>query len=129
VEFWSYESYCNFLKPNEHTRNDLRKNTMDSTQGTYLELHTWYPYENLYRCNPAKETAPIIVLTMSNLCEFRRSYIFRGVFRNNYHGCPIYVFIWPLPLLVYSTDDISYIDSKYLPIDFTEWQVKLVRLI
>ena len=41
-----------FLKSNEHAGNDLQQNTADSTQGTYLELHTWHPYENSDRCSP-----------------------------------------------------------------------------
>ena len=33
-----------FLNSNEHAGNDLQQNTNDSAQGTYVELHTWYPY-------------------------------------------------------------------------------------
>jgi len=38
-----------FLKSNERADNDLQQNTTDSVYGTYLELHTWYPYENSER--------------------------------------------------------------------------------
>jgi hypothetical protein len=34
------------LQSNKHAGNDLQPNTTDSAQGTYLELHTWYLYEN-----------------------------------------------------------------------------------
>jgi hypothetical protein len=42
------------LNSNKHPGNDLQQNTADSAEGTYLELHTWYPYENSDRCIPAK---------------------------------------------------------------------------
>ena len=35
-----------FLKSNEHNGVYMQGNTTDSEQGTYFELHTWYPYEN-----------------------------------------------------------------------------------
>ena len=35
-----------FLKSNEQAGNDLQQNTNEPTQGTYVELHTWYPHEN-----------------------------------------------------------------------------------
>jgi len=46
-----------FLKSNKHGGKDLHQKTSDSAQGTYLELHTWYPYGNSERCNPAEATS------------------------------------------------------------------------
>ena len=69
-----------FLNSTEHEGNDLQHNTNDSAQGTYLELHTWYPYENSERCNPAEGTVPVQVLTVKNFTDIRRSDIHRRAF-------------------------------------------------
>jgi hypothetical protein len=53
-----------FLKSNEHGDNDLKQNTTVSVQGTYLLLHTWYPYENSERCNQVEGTLPVKVFTL-----------------------------------------------------------------
>jgi hypothetical protein len=67
-----------FPNSNKHAGNDLRQNTTVSAKGTYLELHTWYPYENSDRCNPTEGTVPVKVFTLRNLRDIRRSDIFRG---------------------------------------------------
>ena len=67
-----------FLKSNEHTGNDLQQDTNDAAQGTYLQLHTWYPYENSDRCIPNEVTVPVKVFTVRNLSDIRRRDIFRG---------------------------------------------------
>jgi hypothetical protein len=64
-----------FLKSNEHGGNDLQQNSNDSAQGTYFELHTWYPYENSDRCNPADDTVPVKVFTVRNLSESEKRHI------------------------------------------------------
>jgi len=53
-----------FLKSNEQGGIYMQGNTNDSLQGTYLELHTWYPYENSDSCNPAEGTVPMKVFTV-----------------------------------------------------------------
>jgi hypothetical protein len=35
-----------FLNSNENAGYDLKNTTTQSAKVTYLELHTWYPYEN-----------------------------------------------------------------------------------
>jgi len=63
---WTYQvsnAVVLFLKSNGHAANDLQQNTTNSAQGTYLEMHTWYPYENSDRCNPADGTVPVKVFT------------------------------------------------------------------
>ena len=118
-----------FLKSNEHAGNDLQQNTTDSAQGTYLELHTWYPYENSDRCSPADGTVPVKVFTVRNLSEFRRSEIFRGYFDKNFHGCPINVLVRELPLPVYSTGHMLNKNSNTQHFYVHEWEVELVRVI
>ena len=53
-----------FLKSNKQGGKDLQQNTRVSAQGTYLELHTWYPYDNSDRSNQAEDTVPVKVLTV-----------------------------------------------------------------
>ena len=118
-----------FLKSNEHTGNDMQQNTSDSAQGTYLELHTWYPYENSDRCNPAGGTVPVKVFRVRNLSDIRRSEIFRGYIDNNFHGCPFHMHIRKLPLLVYLTGPNLYNDSNHQHFYVDEWEVELVRVI
>ena len=118
-----------FLKSNKYGGNDLHQNTTDLAQGTYVELHTWNPYENSDRCVPAKGNISVKVFTVRNLSDFRRSEIFRGYFDKNFHGCPINVFVTVWPILVHSTGHIGYNDPKHQYIYVGEWAVELMRVI
>jgi len=80
-----------FLKSNEHDGIYMQENISDSVQGTYLELHTWYPYENSERCNPAEGIVPVKVFTVRHLSDIRRSDLFRGYNDKNFQGCPLKV--------------------------------------
>jgi len=66
-----------FLKSNKHEGNVLEQNTTDSAQGTHLELHTWYPYENSERCIPAEAIVPAKMSTGQNFGDITRSEIFK----------------------------------------------------
>jgi len=50
-----------FLKPDAYRDNDMQQKTSNSAQSMYWELHTWYPYENSERCNPADGKVPVEV--------------------------------------------------------------------
>jgi hypothetical protein len=113
-----------FLKPNEHTGNDLQQNTTDSTQGTYLELHTLYPYENSDGCISTNVTVPVKVLTMRNLSDLKRSDIFIGYIDKSLRACSIYFYINKYEFDVYSNKD-----SKYPANHFIEWEIELVNVI
>jgi hypothetical protein len=78
-----------FPNSNEHACYDLQNTITQTAHGTYLELHTWYPYENSDRCIPAKGTAIVKVFAMRYLSDFRRNDIFRGYIDRNFHVCPI----------------------------------------
>jgi hypothetical protein len=83
IHLWTYqisEAVVPFLKSNEHAGNDLQQNITDSAQDTYLELHTWYPYENSERCNPAEGTVPVKVFTVRNLRDMNKCEIFKKYF-------------------------------------------------
>ena len=118
-----------FLKSNESTDNDLQQNTNHSTKGTYVELHTWYPYEISDRCNPSEGTVPVKVFNVRNLSDIRRSDIFRGYFDKNFHRCPIIAYVREMPLLVYSTEHIWYNNSNHQYFYVDEWEVELLRVI
>jgi hypothetical protein len=118
-----------YLNSNKHAGNDLQQNTADSAQGTYLELHNWYPYENSDRCIPATVNVPVRIFTMENFSEFSRKDIFRGHFEKNFHGCRINVYVQDLFPVVYLNRHNSYNDPKYEFIDFTEWEIELSKVI
>jgi hypothetical protein len=111
-----------FTNSNKHAGNVLQQNTADSAQGTYLELHTWYPYGNSDSCNPTEGTVLVKVFTVRNLSDIRRSDIFRGHIDKNFNGCPITIIENENPFMGYSTDE-------YHTIDVREWEVELLRVI
>jgi hypothetical protein len=117
-----------FLKSNKYSGKDLKQNATDSAQGTYLELHTWYPYENSDRCNPTEGTVPVKVFTVRNLSDIRRSDIFRGYIEETFHGCSTNVYVKEFSLILYSTRHIWYNDKKD-SINATESKVELVKVI
>ena len=131
-QLWNYHitnAAVLFLKSNEHGGNDLQQNTNYSTQGTYLELHTWYPYENSERCNPDEGTVPVKVFTVRNLSDIRRSDIFRGHFGKNLYGCAVYVQVEITPPSVYPPKRIWYNNSGYHNIYEDGIEIELLRII
>jgi hypothetical protein len=111
-----------FLKTNEHTGNDLQNNTDYSTQGTYLELHTGYPYENSDRCNPTDSTVPVKVFTVRNLRDIRTSDIYKQYIDKSFKGCPITVIEKENPFTKYFT-------TPYQPNDIRERNVEMLSVI
>ena len=131
---WNYQvsnAAVPFLKSNEHAGNHLQQNTTVSAQGTHLELHTWYPYENSERCNPAKGTVLVKVFTVRNLSDIRRSDVFKRHFYKNLQGCPVslYLDITPPPKLVNPPKRFLYKDSAYQDVYKDGWDIKLLRII
>jgi len=118
-----------FLKSNEHGGNDVQQNTNDSAQGTYLELHTWYPYENSDRCNPDEGTVPVKVFTVRNLSDIRRSDIFRGHFGKKLHGCALNVHVEINPPSVYPPKRIWYNNSGYHNVYEEGIEIELLGII
>jgi len=100
-----------FLKSKEQDNIDMQGKPVDSAQGTYLELHTWYPYENSDRCNPTEGTVPVKVFTVRHSKDIRRSDIFRGHNVKNFQGCPFKVYVTEIFPLVYPPKLVRYNDS------------------
>ena len=118
-----------FLKSNEQSVNDLQQNTTDSAQGTCLELHNLYPYENSERCNPVEGTVPVKVFTVRNLNDIRKSNIYRRKFGKNFHGCPMKVILRILTPLVYPPRSIWFNDSGYHDVYEDGWEIGMLRII
>jgi len=83
-----------FLVSYEHEISDLQGNTTDEVYGTYLELHSWFPYENSERCNPSEGTVQVKkVFTVQNFNDVKKSDIFKKNYSKNFHKCPIRVHV------------------------------------
>jgi hypothetical protein len=83
---WTYQAsntFVLFLKSNKHEGNVLhvQQNTTDPAQGMHLELHTWYPYENSERCNPAEGTVLVKVFKGRIFARYLKSIMIR-IFTN-----------------------------------------------
>jgi hypothetical protein len=129
---WTYQisdAVVLFLNSNVHAGNDLQQNVTDSAQGMYLVLHTWYPYENSQRCNPAEGTVPVKVLTVQNFSEIRRSGIFKEHLNKNFHKCPITVVATSLPPFVNLFKNVWYDDSENQRMYEDGWEIELLRII
>jgi hypothetical protein len=131
-QIWMYQfnnAIVLFLKSNEHGDKNLQQNTSDSAQDTYLEVHTWHPYENSERCNPDENTVPVKVFTVRNLSDIKRRDIFRGHFGKNLHGCALYVHVEINPPSVYPPKQIWYNNSGYHNIYEDGIEIELLRII
>ena len=80
-----------FLKSKEQGGIYMQRNTNNSTQGTYMELSTWFAYENSESSIPHEGTVIVKVFTVRNLSDISRSDIFGGYSYMNFHGCPFKV--------------------------------------
>ena len=118
-----------FLKPKEHSGNYMEGNTTDSEQGAYLELHTWYPYGNSERCNPAEGTVPVKVFTVRNASDIRRRDIFRGYNDKNFQGCPFKVYVRELFPLVYPPKHVRYNDSYNQTVYEEGMEIEMLKVI
>jgi len=89
-----------FLVSNEHEISDLERNTNDSVYGTYLEMHSCFPYENSERCHPTEGTVPVKVFKARNFSEIKKIDIFQKDNKKNFHKCPITVHAYTEPPFV-----------------------------
>jgi hypothetical protein len=104
-ELWAYgvtQATALFLQPNEQAGKDIERNTSHWAQGTHLEMHTWYPFENSDRCDPVDGTVPVQVFTARNISnirkirkiirntsDVRKSGLYKTYFERNLHQCAI----------------------------------------
>ena len=131
-ELWQKEvmnSTVLFLRSNEQVGIYIQGNATDSTQGTCLELHTWYPYENSDRCNPTKGSEPVKVFTVRNGSDIRRSDIFRGYNYKNFQGCPFKVFVREIFPLVYPPKHVRFNDSHNQTVYEEGMEIEMLKLI
>jgi len=118
-----------FLKSNEHAGNDIQPNTINSAQGTYLELHTWYPYEKSDRCNPTEGTVPVKVFTVRNVSDISGKDIFRGPFGKNLHRCALNVQVEINPPSVFPPKRVWFNNSAYQDVYEDGIEIELIRII
>jgi len=129
---WTYQvsnAIVLFLKPNAHGSNVLQQNTSNLAQGTHLELHTWYPYENSDRCNPADGTVPVKVFTVRNLSDIRKNDIFIRLNDKNFHKCPISVRVRTAPPFVYPPKRVWNKGSGCQDVYEGGWGIELLKMI
>ena len=118
-----------FLKSKENGGLYMQGNTTDSAQGTYLELHTWYPYENSDRCNPVEGTVPVKVFTVRNLNDIGRTDIYSGYNVNNFRGCPFKVYVRELFPLVYPPKYVRYNDTYNQTVYDKGMEIEMLKVI
>ncbi|GFG37213.1 hypothetical protein Cfor_06114 [Coptotermes formosanus] len=117
------------MHSNEHGSKNVQQNTSFSAQGTSLELHTWYPYENSERCSPAEGTVPVKVFTAKNLSDIRRSSLFKGYFGRNLHQCPVTVHVSVKPPFVNRPKSFRYNNSEYYNVYEDGLEIQLLKII
>jgi hypothetical protein len=118
-----------FLVSNEHEIIDLQGNTTDSVYGTYLEMHSWFPYEISGRCHPTEGTVPVKVFKARNFSEIKKSYIFQKNYNKNLHKCPIRVHAQPAPLFVNRPKRVWIKDSGYQNVYEGGWEIELLGVV
>jgi hypothetical protein len=117
-----------FLKSKEHGGIYMQENTTDSAQGTYLEVHTWHPYENSDRCSPTEGNVPVKVFTVRNVSDIRGSDIFRG-YDKNFQGCPFKVYVREMYPLVYPPKHFPYNDSYNQRVYEEGMEIEMLKVI
>ena len=131
-ELWLYEVMniaVLFLQSNQHAGNDLQQNTSVSAQSTYLELHTWYPYENSDRCNPAEGTVPVKVFAVQNVSDIRTNDVFGGYFGKNFHGCRMQMMVLEIPHFVNLPRKVCYNELECHVVYEDGWGIEMLRII
>jgi len=118
-----------FLKSNKQTGNDLQQNTRNSAQDMYLELHTWYPYENSERCNPIEGNVPVKVFKAQNFSDIRKSEILREYLNKNIHKCRITVHAYFGLPFVNLSKSVWYNYSENQHVYQDGWEIELLNII
>jgi hypothetical protein len=118
-----------FMHSNEHGGKNVQQNTSFSAQGTSLELHAWYRFENSDRCSPTEGTVPVKVFTARNLSDIKRSGLFKGYFGINMHQCPVTVHVTVKPPLVDLPKSFRYNNSEYYSVYEDGLEIQLLKII
>ena len=105
------------------------KHTSHSEQDKYLELHTWYHYENSERCNPAEGTVPVQVFTVRNVSDIRRSDIRKRHFDKYLKGCPVSFYFDINYPFVNPPKRIWYNDRSYQDVYEDGWDIELLKIM
>ena len=130
-ELWLHEvmkATVLFLASNGQEINNLHGNTTGSVYGTYLEMHSWFPYENSERCHPTEGTVPVKVFKAQNFSDIKKSDIFQMKYNKNFHKCPIRVHANIEPPFVYPPKCVWNKESGYQNVYESGWEIELLGL-
>ena len=94
-----------------------------------MELHTWYPYENSERCNPAESTVPVQVFIVRHLSDIRRSDICKRHFDKNLKGYPVSFYFDINYPFVNPPKRIWYNDLSYQDVYEDGWDIELLKIM
>jgi len=118
-----------FLVSNERDISYLQGNTTDSVYGTYLEIHSWFPYENSERCHPAESNVPVKVFKARNFSDIKKNNMFQKIYNKDFHKCPIRVHVHTAPPFVYPPQCIWNKDSEYQNVYEDGWEIELLGVV
>jgi hypothetical protein len=118
-----------FLVSNEHEIRDLKGNTIGSVYGTYLEMHSWLPFENSERCHSTEGPVLVKVVKARNFSDIKKSDIFQKNYDKNFHKCPIRVNVNEVPPFVYPSTHVENKDSGYQNVYKGGWDIELLRVV
>jgi hypothetical protein len=118
-----------FLVSDEPKISDLRENSSDSVYGVYLEMHSWFPYENSERCHPTEGTVTVKVFTARNFSDIKKSDIFQKNFSKNFLKCLIRVHVCTATPFVNLPKRIWNKDSGYQNVYEGGWEIELLGVV
>jgi hypothetical protein len=118
-----------FLVSNERDISDLQRNTNDSVYGTYLEIHSWFPYQNSERCHPTESNVPVKVFKARNFSEIKKRYLFQKNYKKNFHKCPIGVHVQTAPPFVNPPKRVWKKDFNFQNVYEGGWEIELLGVV
>jgi hypothetical protein len=118
-----------FLVSNEEEINDLQRNNNDTVYGTYLEIHSWFPYENSEKCHPDEGTVRVNVFTARNFSDIKKGHIFQKKYKRNFHKCPIRVHVHTTPPFVNPPKRVWNKESGYQNVYEDGWEIELLGVV
>jgi len=132
IELWLNEvmkATFLFLILNEQGCNDLHGSVTDSVYGTYLEMHTFDPYENAQKCNVNEDTLAVKLYTVQKFCDIKGSCIFQKYHNKNFHKCQIRVHALTAPPFLNPPKLVSNNESRYQELCESGWEIELLGVV
>jgi hypothetical protein len=118
-----------FLESNENEISDMEGNTTESVYGTYLEMHSWIPYENSHRCHPTEGTVRVNTFTARNFSDIKKIEIFRKNYKKDFQKCHITVHVRTEPPFVNEPKLIWNKESGFQNVYESGWEIELLGVV